>query len=41
VTLPAAVDVGKVKASYKDGVLTIDLPKAEEAKPKQIQVNVS
>jgi HSP20 family protein len=40
-TLPAAVDVQKVKASYKDGVLTIDLPKAEEAKPKQIAISVS
>ncbi len=41
VTLPAAVDATKVKATYKDGVLLVDLPKAEEAKPKQIQVNVS
>ena len=41
VSMPAAVDAGKVTATYKDGVLLIDLPKAEEAKPKQIQVNVS
>jgi len=41
VTLPAAVQVDKIKASYKDGVLTIDLPKAEEAKPKQIAIDVS
>ena len=41
ITLPAAVDARKVKASYKDGVLSIDLPKAEEAKPKQIPVSVS
>lgn len=41
VTLPAAVDAGKVSASYKDGVLTVELPKAEEAKPKQIAVTVS
>ena len=41
VTLPTAVDAGKVKASYKDGILTIDLPKAEEAKPKHIAVSVS
>jgi HSP20 family protein len=41
VTLPTAVDASKVKASYKDGILTIELPKAEEAKPKQIAVNVS
>jgi HSP20 family protein len=30
-----------VNATYKDGILTVTLPKAEEAKPKQIQVNVS
>jgi HSP20 family protein len=41
VTLPTPVDAGKVNASYKDGVLTVELPKAEEAKPKQIAVNVS
>jgi HSP20 family protein len=41
VALPTAVDSGKVKASYKDGILTITLPKAEEAKPKHIEVNVS
>ena len=41
VTLPVAVDAGKVKASYKDGILSIDLPKAEEAKPKHIAVSVS
>jgi HSP20 family protein len=41
VTLPAMVNANAVKATYKDGVLTIDLPKAEEAKPKHIAVNVS
>ncbi len=41
VSLPAAVDASKINATYKDGVLQIDVPKAEEAKPKQIQVNVS
>ena len=41
VTLPMAVDANKVNASYKDGVLSIELAKAEEAKPKQIAVNVS
>jgi HSP20 family protein len=41
VTLPAVVDANAVKATYKDGVLTIDLPKSEEAKPKHIAVNVS
>jgi len=41
VTLPTAVDSSKVSATYKDGVLTVELPKAEEAKPKQIAVSVS
>lgn len=40
-TLPVAVDADKVQASYKDGILTVHLPKAEEAKPKQIEVKVS
>ena len=37
-TLPTAVDAEKVKASYKDGLLQVVLPKAEEAKTKQIEV---
>ena len=41
VTLPAQVDVNKVSASYKDGILMVTLPKAEEAKPKHIQINLS
>ncbi|HET6407244.1 MAG TPA: Hsp20/alpha crystallin family protein [Chthoniobacteraceae bacterium] len=41
VTLPAVVNASNVKATYKDGVLTIDLPKAEEAKPKQIAINIA
>src|SRR5256886_7932407 len=41
ITLPTRVDANKVNATYKDGVLTVTLPKVEEAKPKQIQVNVS
>lgn len=41
VALPSAVAADKVKASYKDGVLTIHLPKTEEAKPKQIDVSVN
>lgn len=36
--LPKTVDAGKVKATYVDGVLTVTLPKAEEAKPRQIQI---
>ena len=41
ITLPTRVNVDKVSATYKDGILTVTLLKAEEAKPKQIQVNVS
>ncbi len=40
-TLPSTVDTNKVQASYKDGILTVTLPKAEEAKPKQIEVRVN
>ncbi len=39
-SLPPTVDPGKVTADYKNGVLTITLPIREEAKPKQIQVQV-
>ena len=41
VTLPTPVAADKVKAQYKDGILSITLPKTEEAKPKHIDVNVS
>ena len=41
VTLPTPVASDKVKAQYKDGILTITLPKTEEAKPKQIAVTVN
>jgi HSP20 family protein len=40
-TLPSVVDPGSIKAEFKDGVLRITLPKREEAKPKQIQINVA
>ncbi|MGI8436526.1 MAG: Hsp20/alpha crystallin family protein [Chthoniobacterales bacterium] len=39
VTLPTRVDSGKVNAGYRDGILTVTLPKAEDVKPKQIQIN--
>ena len=41
VALPAAIAADQVKAAYKDGILTITLPKTEEAKPKQIDVSVN
>ena len=40
VSLPSQVDATKVSATYRDGILTVTLPKAEEAKPKQIKVNL-
>jgi HSP20 family protein len=39
-TLPTSVKADKVKASYKDGMLNITLPKTEEAKPKEIPVSI-
>lgn len=38
-TLPADVDSGKAGATLKDGILTLRLPKAEAAKPKQITIS--
>ena len=40
-TLPDAVQDERVDASYKDGVLSLVIPKAEEAKPKSIDIKVS
>jgi HSP20 family protein len=39
--LPTTVDADKVSAGFKNGVLTVTLPKMEAAKPKKIQVKVS
>ena len=41
VSLPAQIDTGKVQARCNDGVLTVVLPRAEAAKPKQIAVKTS
>ena len=41
IALPAEVDSEKSKASFKNGVLEIVLPKREEAKPKEIKIEVS
>ena len=38
--VPNSVDTEKVSADYKNGVLTIKLPKKETAKPKQVRVEV-
>jgi HSP20 family protein len=40
-TLPEPVAAEKVKADYKEGVLTVTLPKTEEAKPRKIDVSVN
>ena len=37
-TVPASIDASRVDASYQDGVLTIKLPRREEAKPRTIEV---
>ena len=39
-TLPIPVQTDKVKATYRDGVLTVTLPKVEETKPKEIAIEV-
>jgi HSP20 family protein len=41
ITLPDGVDADKVEAVLKDGVLTVRLPKAESAKPRQIAIKTS
>ncbi len=38
--LPMPVQADKVKATYRDGVLTVKLPKTEEIKPKEIKIDV-
>ena len=38
--LPIAVQADKVKATYRDGVLTVTLPKAEEVKPREIKIDL-
>ncbi len=40
VALPTRVDADKVQATLKDGVLTVEIPKVEEVKPKKVTVNV-
>lgn len=39
--LPVQVDASKIDAQFKNGLLTIRLPKVEEAKPKKIEIKVS
>ncbi len=39
--LASAVDADQISASYRDGVLNLSLPKAEAAKPRQIEIETS
>jgi HSP20 family protein len=38
-SLPRSIDANAIVASYRNGVLEIEIPKKDEAKPKQIQIN--
>jgi HSP20 family protein len=40
-SLPDQADASKVKAEFRNGMLTVHVPKSEKAKPKQIEVNVA
>ena len=40
IPLPASVSTDKIDAKYRDGILTVTLPKTEKAKAKQIEVSV-
>jgi len=38
IALPAGVDADKVDAAYRDGVLTVKVPKTEKAKPRRVEI---
>ena len=40
-SLPNSINADQVKAEYKDGMLTLTMPKREEAKPKTIKIDVA
>lgn len=40
-SLPHTINAEAIKAEYRNGVLTIHVPKREEAKPRQVKVNVT
>jgi HSP20 family protein len=40
-SLPNTVNTEAIKAEYKNGVLTVEMPKRAESKPKQVKVNVT
>lgn len=37
-TLPQSVKAEKISASFKEGILTVTVPKSEESKPKQVKI---
>ncbi len=39
--LPTTVNTEAIKAEYKNGVLTVEMPKRAESKPKQVKINVA
>lgn len=41
IDLQSKINTDKISASYKNGILTVVLPKADEAKPKQIEIKTS
>ncbi|HIP73223.1 MAG TPA: Hsp20/alpha crystallin family protein [Anaerolineae bacterium] len=41
IRFPTAVDSNKIEATYENGILTLNVPKMEEVKPKHIKVKVS
>lgn len=41
IRLPMPVDAGRVKATYRDGVLEVKLPKAEEVRSREIQIQAA
>lgn len=40
-SLPRTINTEDIKADYKDGILTLTMPKREEAKPKTVKINVA
>ena len=40
-SLPRSVDATQILANYRNGVLEVEIPKKEESRPKQIQINVN
>jgi len=40
-TLPKKIEADKIKAEFKDGQLTVTIPKSEEAKPKELEIKIN